>query len=116
MTTKTKTLLANIFFHFGILGLVVRPLYYPNMPDEYWLILVMMIFVMHPIIAYFFGWDMRFKGLAAAADAPNIQRFSHLAMFVFGYIIGLLIWLGVIVPVPREHTGMVLGYLYSVVV
>ncbi len=114
--TATKTISANIFFHFVILGLVLKPLSTLDNLFGYWLILFGLFSFMNPIIAYFCGWDMNYGASCTPADAPKLERFAALIMSVFVYILGLLIWLGVIAPVPRENTGMVLGYLYSVVV
>ena len=85
----------NILFHFGILGFIVRPLFYPDMPNEYWLILLVMIFFMGPIVAYFFGWEMRLKGYVSA-DAPKLQRLSLVLLLMVVYAFAFLKWLGVI--------------------
>jgi len=71
---------------------------------------------MNPIIAYFCGWDMNYGAACTSSDAPKLDRLVLFIALLFIYALGFSIWLGVIVPVPRENTGMVLGYLYSVVV
>jgi len=95
MTTKTKTLLLNVIFHFMILGFGVRLLFYPEMPDGHWLGLVFMTFVMRPIVAYFYGWNMTLRG-TVGDDAPKFHRLSLLVILVTAYIVSLLIWLGVV--------------------
>ena len=95
MTAKTKALLVNIFFHFVVLGVVVRLSFFSDMPGEYWLGLIGMVFLTRPIVAYFYGWDMTFRN-TIAADAPKYQRRIAFAISVIVYIVALFIWLGVI--------------------
>ncbi len=94
--TLTKTVPANIFFHFVFLGLIIRPLFYPDMPHEYWLGLLAMFAFMNPIIAYFFGWDMNLGAGSVYSDAPQFQRLSLLFLLIAVYILTFLKWLGVI--------------------
>jgi len=95
MTTKTKTLLLNLIFHFVILGFGVRLLFLPILPDEHWLVLLGMACVMDPIIAYFFGWNMTFR-TTVGDDAPKSHRLFTLVVGVITYIFIFLIWLGMI--------------------
>ena len=96
MMTPTKTVSANIFFHFVFLGLIIRPLFYPDMPHEYWLILLAMFFFMNPIIAYFFGWDMNLGAGSVHSDAPKYQRLTSVILGMVVYAFAFLKWLGVI--------------------
>ena len=95
MTKRTKAILINMFFHFVVLGLVVRPLFYPDMINEYWLILIIMVFLMNPIVNYFYGWEMHLRG-CVPADAPKLQRLSLLLLLMVVYAFAFLKWLGVI--------------------
>ena len=95
MTTRAKVLWVNILFHFGILGFIVRPLFYPDMINEYWLILIIMVFLMNPIVNYFYGWEMHLRG-CVPADAPKLQRLSLLLLLMVAYAFAFLKWLGVI--------------------
>jgi hypothetical protein len=94
--TLTKTVPANIFFHFVFLGLIVRPLFYPDMPHEYWLVLFVMFALMNPIIAYFFGWDMNLGAGSVYSNASQSQRLSLLLLLMAVYIFVFLKWLGII--------------------
>ncbi|TLS73583.1 hypothetical protein FE236_13060 [Mariprofundus erugo] len=104
MKTKTKTLLLNIIFHVVVLGIVVKPLLFPSMPDEHWIALIGLMFIMDPIIAYFYGWDMTLRG-TVGADAPKYQRTISVAVLMAVYIFILLMWLGVIGDFPEGNGG-----------
>lgn len=94
-SAKALTLLANVIFHFVVLGLVVRHLLFPQMPNEHWIMLIVLTFIMDPIIAYFFGWNMNLGG-TVSADAPKFDRTISMVVLAILYICLLLIWLGVI--------------------
>lgn len=104
MTTETKTLLLNIIFHVVVLGIVVKSLLFPSMPDEHWIALISLMFLMNLIIAYFYGWDMTFR-TTVSADAPKYQRIITLLLGVAAYIFILLMWLGVIGDYPDGNGG-----------
>ncbi|EAU54222.1 hypothetical protein [Mariprofundus ferrooxydans] len=104
MKTKTKTLLLNIFFHVVVLGIVVKPLLFPSMPGEHWIALIGMMYIMDPIIAFFYGWDMTLRG-TVGADAPKYQRIITLLVGVAVYIFILLMWFGVIGDFPDGNGG-----------
>ncbi|TLS67210.1 hypothetical protein FEF65_07140 [Mariprofundus erugo] len=95
MTIRTKSFFANLLFHFVVLGFGARLLFLPDLPDGHWFILLVMIFFMDPIIAYFFGWSMSLRG-TVGEDAPKYQRLISLVIMVTGYIFIFLTWLGVI--------------------
>jgi len=104
MTIKTKTLLLNIIFHAVVLGIVVKSLLFPSMPDEHWIALIGLMFIMDPIIAYFYGWDMTLRGTVGAV-APKYQRIISVAILMAVYIFVLLMWLGVIGDFPDGEIG-----------
>ncbi|EAU54223.1 MULTISPECIES: hypothetical protein [Mariprofundus] len=95
MTTRAKALLINIFFHFVVLGVGVRLLFFPNLPDGHWFVLLVMTFFMDPIVAYLFGWSMNMR-TTVGADAPKSHRFFTFVVGLISYMFIFLIWMGVI--------------------
>jgi len=98
---KIKVFLTNVFFHFVVLGFVVKLLVFPTMPDlDHWLTMLIMMMFMNPIAQFYFGWEMRFKGVIPA-DAPKYKRVTAVAFMIAGYIFMFLSWVGVIERLPR---------------
>ena len=91
--TPTKTISMNIFFHFVFLGLIVSPLFLPNMPNSHWLGLFVLFLMMNPIIAYFYDWDMNIGASCVPPTSPRSGRLYLLIIMVFCYVFGFLSWL-----------------------
>ncbi len=85
------------------------------MPDEYWLALLLMMFLMNPIMVYFFNWEMNLRG-HIPADAPKYQRLIAVVILIAVYTLMFLLWLGVVEPISKDNASMGLGHLYSIVV
>lgn len=96
MVSGIQTVSANFIFHFVLLGLVVRFLFFHDMGNESWIILIAMFLIMNPVIAYFCGRDMNAGAACVPAGAPFYKRTLVFVVSGSAYLYMLLTWFGII--------------------
>jgi len=92
-STRARVAIINPFFHFIVLGLVIKPLFINDLPTGHWLLLIIMVMALDPIISYFYGWDMWFRS-CVPADASKFERFIVFVVITALYVYLLLDWFG----------------------
>ncbi len=89
---KFRVIVGIIAFYWVIFGFVIRLTFFPNMPDEHWIVLILMIMLSYNVFAYFYGWTMHIVYSHTKPNDPKSHRVTSLFVSAIGVAILVYAW------------------------
>ena len=88
--TKLKVIIGIVAFYLIVFHFFIRLLFFPNMPAEELVGLVLMMMVSYNFFAYYKGWAIHLIYAHTKPEGPEIHRFF--AFIISIIVVGCLIY------------------------